>query len=153
MRRTSIDAARGAGRRAGFATATVLGLLAVIGVLGASALHDALFGEQLAGSRLLHQRAAALAQLGVADGLARVGALESPSGLDYVLEPLPGSNDSVNVIVRHRGSSALPQGFSTGRFALHHFEVESTGLTARGTRMTHTQGATRIMAAASLVRP
>lgn len=152
MRRTSVDAT-GADRGAGFATATVLGLLAIIGVLGASALHDALFGEQLAGSRLLHQRAAALAQLGVADGMARIGALESASGFAYALTPLPDSNDGVDVAVRHRGSSVLPQGFSGGRFTLEHFEIESTGLTARGTRMTHTQGASRILAAAPPVTP
>lgn len=140
-------------RHAGFATATVLGLLAIIGVLGASALHDALFGEQLAGSRLLHQRAAALAQLGLVDGMSRLGAMAEPAGFEYALRPLPASNDSVGVVVRHRGSSAMPQGFSGGRFAIHHFEVESTGLTARGVRMTHTQGAARVMAVAPAVLP
>src|SRR5687768_8712935 len=67
-------------RRTGFATATVLGVLAIVALLCTAALHDALFGQQLATSRTLHQRAAALADLGIEDALARLAALPLPQG-------------------------------------------------------------------------
>jgi Tfp pilus assembly protein PilX len=131
--------------RAGFATATVLGLLAIVGLLSAGALHDALFGEQLAGSRLLHQRAMALADFGTADGLARIAGMATPETRSYALRPLPSSTDSVEVTLRHVGTSALPDGFSTGRLVLHRFEIESIGHTARGIRAAQVQGAVRMM--------
>jgi len=133
--------------RTGFATATVLGLVAVVALLSAGALHDALFGEQLATSRLLHQRAAALADLGVEDAMARVAALDAPGDQRYALQPDPGTTGSISVALRHIGSTPLPQGYSLGRFDVHHFEIESTGYTARGIRMTQVQGVSRTMPA------
>lgn len=123
----------------------VLGLVAVIGLLSASALHDALFGEQLAGSRLLHQRATALAEFGVEDGLRRLSATPPPQLQSYALQPLPGTTESTSVQLRHLGSSAMPAGFSAARFALHHFQIESTGQVARGIRMTQVQGVARVL--------
>lgn len=132
--------------RAGFATATVLGLVAVIGLLSAGTLHDALFGELLASSRQLHQRAGALAEFGIQRGLQLLDA-SLPIGAteEISLQPLADSTDSVSISVRRRGSSAMPAHNSIGRFVAHHFEIESTGYTTRGTRMTQIQGATRVV--------
>ncbi len=138
------DSAQGDPQR-GFATATVLGLLAIVGLLSAAALHDALFAEQLAGSRLLHQRAQALADFGTEDGLVRLAAPERPETLSYALRPLPSSSESVEVRVRHLGTGAVPAEFSSERFALHRFEIESTGFTSRGIRARQVQGAVRVM--------
>jgi hypothetical protein len=55
------------------------------------------------------------------------------------------STDSVSVTLRGLGTAAMPTGFSAGRFAAHHFEIESTGHTARGVRMTQVQGALRVL--------
>jgi hypothetical protein len=152
MRR--IDSGRpGARLRAGFATAVVLALLAVVGLLCAGALHDALFGEQLAGSRMLHQRAAALADLGAQDGMARLAGGIPLTGLSFALQPLPSSTDSVSVNLRNLGSVALPQGFSSARFATHHYEIESTGHVARGVRMTLVQGAVQVLPVAPPALP
>lgn len=129
----------------GFATATVLGLLAVVGLLSVAALHDALFAEQLAGSRLLHQRAQALADLGVEDGLARVAAMSRPESVSYAMRPLPSSTESVEVRVRHLGANAVPAGFSNARFTSHRFQIESTGFTSRGIQARQVQGAVRVM--------
>lgn len=142
-----------AATRGGFATATVLGLVAVVALLSAGALHDALFGEQLATSRTLHQRAAALADFGVRDALQRLSGLATPGSQSYALQPLPPSTDSVSVELRHVQAAALPQGSSAGRIELHHFEIRSTGHTARGIRMTEVQGAVRAWPAAPLVAP
>ena len=125
----------------------MLGLLAVIALLSAGALHDALFGEQLAGSRVLHQRADALATIGVRDAMERIGSMHEASATTYALQPLPTSPGSISVTVRHLGTSRLPAGFSSDAFEAHHFEIESTGHVARGIRMTHVQGAVRVMPA------
>lgn len=129
----------------GFASTTVLGLLAVMSVLSVAALHNALFGEQLASSRMLHQRAQALADFGTEDGLARLATLASPGDNSYALRPMPDSSESVEVRLRHRGVDGLPAGFSGGLFALHRFEIESTGFTSRGIRSTQVQGVVRVM--------
>lgn len=136
-------------RCSGFATLTVLGLVAVAALLCAGALHDALFGEQLATSRMLHQRASALADHGVDDAVIRIAALEAPQDLDYSIQPYPPSEDSVSVSVRHVGSTPMPRGFSAGRMALHRLEIHSTAHTARGIGMTQVQGATRVLPAAA----
>jgi len=129
----------------GFATATVLGLLAVVGLLSAAALHDALFGEQLAGSRLLHQRAQALADFGIEDGLARMAVMARPGSLSYALRPLPSSSESVEVRVRHLGAESVSAGYSSGQFARHRYEIQSTGFTSRGVRARQVQGAVHVM--------
>ena len=131
--------------RAGFATATIMGLVAVVGLLSAGALHDALFGEQLAGSRLLHQRALVLAQIGTEDGLARLVRMAAPSTQTYTLQPLRESSDQVSVTLRHLGAAPLPPGFSADRFGAQRFAIESTGHAGRGISATHVQGATRVL--------
>lgn len=131
----------------GFATVTVLGLVAVTMLLCAGALHDALFGEQLATSRLLHQRAAALADIGVHEAMVRMAAVDSPDGLGFTIQPDPPSADTVSVTLRNVGSTPLPRGFSAERFDLYRFEIQSTGHTARGISMTEVQGASRVLPA------
>lgn len=141
-----IEAARQPSRvRAGFATATVLGLIAVIGLLGAGALHDSLFGEQLAGTRLLQQRSMALAELGLGLGLARIGELDYAADVNFSVQPLEGSADSVRVSIRHVGASPLPEGMSHGRLATRHFEVHSSAHTSRGVHTRLAQGVDRVM--------
>jgi Tfp pilus assembly protein PilX len=130
----------------GFATPVALVLVAVTGLLSLGALHDALFGEQLAGSRLLHQRAAALSDLGIRDAMIRLG---HATGIEeeqaYAPPDLPSPRDAVEVRIRHLHDSALPSGFSAARFQAHQFEIESTGHVARGIRMTQVQGVVRVM--------
>jgi type II secretory pathway component PulK len=129
----------------GFASATVLGLLAIVSALSVAALHDALFGEQLAGSRVLHLRAQALADFGIEDGLLRLAAQSVPEDHSYALRPIPDSGESVEVRLHHTGTGSLPAGFSGGQFALHRLEVESTGFTSRGIRAKQVQGIVRVM--------
>lgn len=145
MRRAEQQPARARRWSTGFATVTVLGIVAVIALLSIGALHDALFGEQLAGSRLLHQRATALAAIGLNDAMARIGAMPAPGSLAYVLHPSPDSPERISVQVRHLATRALPAGFSNGAFQTHHFEIESTAYVARGIRMTQVQGVMRVL--------
>lgn len=130
--------------RAGFATAVVLGLVAVAAVLCAGALHDALFGEQLATSRMLHQRASGLAELGLQQAMARLEREAPATEVRFALQPDATTNESVGVSLRNIGIVTLPSGFSAGRIAAQHFEIESTGMVARGIRATQVQGAVRL---------
>lgn len=136
---------RGLRRAAGFATSTILALVAVIALFATGALHDALFGGQLAASRLLHQRAAALAEIGLQDGLDRIGSMAVPEHHNYALRPLDSPVDSIGVRVLYLGTAPLPSGYSTSHFVAHQFEIQSTGHTARGIRMVQVQGAVRVM--------
>jgi hypothetical protein len=125
----------------------VLGLIAVVGLLSAGALHDALFGQQLATSRMLHQRADALAQWGVEDAMARLGAQAVPAAQRYALRLVPSSGDSISVNLRYLGASTLPSGHSSANLIRHDFAIESTGHTARGIHLTLVQGAMRVLPA------
>ena len=118
-------------------------------MLSAAALHDGLFGEQLAASRLLQQRAAALAELGIEEGLARLATLAAPQPLSFALQPMPPSNDTVRVVLQPVAAApAAPRGNSLGRILTHHFEVHSTGYVPRGLQVTLVQGASRDFVAA-----
>jgi hypothetical protein len=91
-----------------------------------------------------------VAELGLQHGMARLEALARvvPAHEDaFSLQPLGDSTDSVVVGIRHLGASHLPAAHSAGRLVAHHFQIESTGHVARGTRMTQVQGATRVMLA------
>jgi hypothetical protein len=139
-------------RRRGFATAAVLALLAVVALLSVGALHDALFGEQLAGSRALHQRASVVAELGVQAAIVRLNSMESPAAFSFDVRPLSITQDSATVSIRPSGPTLPAQGFSFGRFVAQQYEVQSTAHTARGVRVTHTQGVVRMTPAIVDVR-
>ncbi len=125
-----------------------MALSAVIGLISMGALHEGLFGEQLAVTRGLHQRALALAELGIEAGLDRLGTLVEPLPASFSLQPLEGTTDIVRVTLHPVASTAVPAGASAARLVLHHYEIRSTGHTARGTRAALAQGATRLFVAA-----
>jgi hypothetical protein len=77
--------------------------------------------------------------------MARLTGGVPPAGHSFALQSLPSSTDSVSVTLRNLGSAPLTTGFSSGRVAAHHFEIESTGYVARGVRMTLVQGAVRVL--------
>jgi hypothetical protein len=133
------------GHCSGFATVAAAGLLAVAALLCAGALHDALFGTQLALSRQLHQRAAALADLGVHDAMTRIAGSGVAGNLSYAVRPDPASTDSITLEVRHLGTAPLPNGYSASQFNVHRLEIHSSGHTARGIATTHVQGVTRAL--------
>jgi hypothetical protein len=137
---------RNHGRRPrGFALVLVLALAASIALLSAGSLQEALFGETLAGVRLLHLRAALLADRGVDEAMQQLAAAALPADFSRELRPLTGSAESVVVTVRQLGTSLPPAGFSFGRFATHHLAIESTGRSTRGTQALQVQGVTRVM--------
>lgn len=122
----------------------VLGLIAVASLLGMSALHDALFGQQLAGSRFLQQRAGMLAAVGIGDAMARLQDSPGMSQQAYALALPSSPSDSATVRIREVGRSELPAGFSSGQFIAVHLEIESTAHGPRGTHMTQVQGVVQV---------
>ncbi|MET0281231.1 MAG: hypothetical protein ABW278_08920 [Steroidobacteraceae bacterium] len=129
----------------GFALVLVLALAASIGLLTAGSLQETLFGEALAGSRLLHLRAWLLADSGMAEAMHELTNAALPRDFTRELRPIAGSAESAVVSVRQVATGVPPAGFSLGRFAAHYFIIESTGRSARGTRAVQVQGVTRVM--------
>jgi hypothetical protein len=134
-------------RHRGFALVLVLGLVAIVGVLSAGSLQEALFGQALAVARQLQQRAASLADIGMAGALTQLAAAAAPADYTRELQPLPTPSDSVVVTQRTLGSSALPAGYSSGRFIARHYEIQAQGRSARGTRALQVQGVRRVLPA------
>lgn len=133
------------GPNRGFALVLVLGLVAIVSVLGAGSLHEALFGEALASARQLQQRAASLADIGMAHALLRLR--EDPPPADYSLElqPPEAAPGSVVVTQRSLGSSPLAAGYSSGRFQVRHYQIEVLGRSVRGARAQQVQGLQRVL--------
>lgn len=143
----------GTARQRGFALALVLGLVAIAAVLAAGSLHEALFGEALASTRQLQQRAASLADIGMTRALDELGATPPPADYTRQLQPVSNATDSVVVTQRSVGTSPVAAGYSSGKFAARHYEIEVLGRSGRGTRALRVQGVQRIVPAASAESP
>jgi Tfp pilus assembly protein PilX len=129
--------------RSGFATPVALGLALLMALLAASALQDAGLARSLATTRLLHQRAFAAGEIGlaqVATELAPPGApVPAPRRSTLAAHP----TDSVETAVVETLADTLPNGHSAGRIVERHFEVRSTGWSARNTRVVQVEGLRR----------
>lgn len=125
--------------------AAVLVLVAIVGLLGAAAVQETLFGQTLSATRLFHQRAQGLSDLGIAHALMRLGQTPLPADFTEELHPVPAATDSVVVTLRHIGTSAMPAGYSAGRFVAHRFQIQSTGQSARQARAVQIQGVTQVL--------
>jgi Tfp pilus assembly protein PilX len=130
----------------GFATPVALGFALLMALLAVSALQDAGISGSLATTRLLHQRAFAAGEI----GLARVAAQLAVPGA-----PLPASRraslpahptDSMETRVTEAMATELASGLSAGRVIQRHFEVQSIGRSARGTRVVVVEGLRRLEA-------
>jgi Tfp pilus assembly protein PilX len=131
-------------RSAGFAMAVVLVLIAIMALLSVSAVQDALTSRTLATTRLYHQRAFEMAELGAAGAMAELRTGAMPSAMPRQMHPAPSPTDSAVVTVSSVATNSLPTGFSAGRFVGHHYEISSTGLSARNARVVQVQGLRRI---------
>jgi hypothetical protein len=117
-----------------------LTLALLMGLLAAAALHDASLARTLATTRMLHQRAFAAGEI----GLARMAAELAVSGAALPATSrltLPAHvTDGFETSVAEAAAIPLPMGFSSGRVIERHFEVRSTGWSARGTRVVQVEG-------------
>lgn len=133
-------------KRLGFATPVALGFAMLMALFAVSALQDAGISGSLATTRLLHQRAFAAGEA----GLARVATELAEPGV-----PLPVSRrtslpthpaDSMETRVTESMATRLASGLSAGRVMQRHFEVQSIGRSARGTRVVVVEGFRRLEA-------
>lgn len=128
------------GHRPGFATPVALALALLMGLLAAAALQDAGLAGTLATTRMLHQRAFAAGEIGLARMAAELAIPDA--GL-----PAPGrvtlpahATDGFETSVVEAAAIPLPVGFSAGRVIERHFEVRSAGWSARGARVVQIEG-------------
>lgn len=127
----------------GFATPVALGLALITALLATSALIDAGLARSLATTRLFHQRAFAAGEIGLA-GVAAELALPGAPLPDPRRISLPGHpTDGVETAVSETLTNPLSNGFSAGRIIERHFEVHSTGWSARNTRVVQVEGLRR----------
>lgn len=124
----------------GFVMPVVLGIILIAGLLASQASSDLGTHTMLATHRLLHQRAFAVAEQGLA--------LAAQQLRDGVLPPatqtLPAQGlptDGATVQFTTLGERALPAGFSAGRITETCHEIRSTGHSARGAQVAVVQGA------------
>ena len=124
----------------GFATPVALALALLMGLLATAALQDASLARTLATTRMLHQRAFAAGEIGLARRAAELAnpsaALPAPNRIT-----LPAhATDGFETSVVETAAIPLPMGFSAGRVIERHFEVRSAGWSARGTRVVQVEG-------------
>jgi Tfp pilus assembly protein PilX len=107
----------------------LLSLVTMLGLAGASTAH---VEQQLAQNEQFRDAAAAAASAGIEVAIARIAVAESPSSVPRSLrESMPGTTDRIDVAIRFVGyETALPQA-PGGDLTGAHFEIVSTGFSAR----------------------
>jgi hypothetical protein len=134
----------GRGTQRGAALVIALVLLVIITLLATSAMRMSIAELWMAGNEQFHRKAVDAASAGVEASMARfraagaVAALQGDGGIPGPIgEP---ASDAYSVSTRYTGREASLPGSSIGAFFGEHFEVESTGTSARGARDVQIQG-------------
>ena len=129
---------------AGFALPLALVLLAVLSLLLVQALGGAAGEAALAANRQFRQGAFESAESGLV--AMRAALLATPAvtlpAMDRRVADSPADGSITEV--RHVGDGATPTGFSLDRFVLRHFELRSTGHSARGANVTLVESIDRL---------
>jgi Tfp pilus assembly protein PilX len=106
----------------------LLSLVTLLGLAGASTAH---VEQQLAQNEQYRDAAAAAASAGIEIALARIAAMESPIAVTELRESMPEPRDRLELTLRFAGyETALPQE-AGGDLVGAHFEILSTGYSAR----------------------
>jgi hypothetical protein len=126
--------------RAGFATPVALAIAMLMGLMAVAALQDAGLARTLATTRALHQRAFAAGEIGLARVAAELAIPDAPVPAPSRFTLPAHATDGVETGVVEIAAIPLPTGYSAGRVTERHFEVRSTGWSARGTRVVQVEG-------------
>jgi hypothetical protein len=134
----------GRGAQRGAALVIALVLLVIVTLLATSGMRMSIAELWMAGNEQFHRKAVDAASAGVeatialfrAQGIAAAHQGEG-SGPVPIGEP---ASDSYSVSTRYTGREASLPGSSVGEFFGEHFEIESTGASARGARDVQIQG-------------
>lgn len=126
-------------REQGVALVIAMVLLLIVTVLAISGMSTASAELIMAGNEQFHRRAIDAASAGVEAGIARVAAAAGGRG-----EPFTDAGNTrageYTVTSRYAGEEAGLAGFSADKFSALHYELESTGTSARNTRDRQLQG-------------
>ena len=144
MKRTSMNRPlRTHASQRGAALVVGLVLLAVLTLLAITSMNTASSELMMAGNEQYRQRAAMASDTGIEQALA-VLANVPQTGTAVVVGPtaVPGSpGDTYTTSSRYVGDDLNLPGFSAGKFVGFHYEIVSTGTSARNANAVHAQGA------------
>ena len=136
-------------RQGGAALVVGLILLMVLTLLAISGMNSATLELQMAGNAQYSENAFQAAETGVEEALreARVNGVNTANVDEAKTEVVAGTSDHYEILTVHNpdnGVTKVPSGgFSMGvgkGFSAYHFDVTSTGTSARSSTQTHVQG-------------
>lgn len=133
-------------KRQGYVTPVALGFAMLMALVAVSALQDAGISGSLATARLLHQRAFAAGEIGLARAAAQLAEPGAPLPETRRTSLSSHPTDSMETRVTEAMATRLASGLSAGRVVQRHFEVQSIGRSARGTRVVVVEGFRRLEA-------
>ncbi len=129
-------------RQRGAALAMALILLVVITVLAVAGMRSASMGFVMASNEQLRQRAFNASETGIEQSMS-LGTFNPATAAQPFTGAVPGSPDtyaaSINTQLNGNAQGAI-WGNSWNSFSSFHFEIQSTGTTARSTNAVHVQG-------------
>jgi hypothetical protein len=129
----------------GFVLPTVLGIILLAALFAAHAATETGTTALLAAQRLLQQRAF---EAGESGGIAVLNQLQAgvdPAALQH-LQSAEFQTDAATVATTIISRQRLPAGFSAGRVWETHYEIHSTGRSARGAESIVVQGVRQLRA-------
>ncbi|MEO6185439.1 MAG: hypothetical protein ABIP38_00345 [Steroidobacteraceae bacterium] len=144
---------RKADHAGGYATATILVVIAIIGSTSLWSYREALSGRTLANARLFQARAASLAGIGLQQAQARLFADPDASRLSWQRHPSEAREEEIALATRLLWTDSLPPGFSANRFIDRHHEITSIATSGLGTRVVQTMGVALLQATAGAAAP
>lgn len=130
---------------AGFVLPVVLGIVLLAGLFAVQASIESGNTTLLATQRQLHQRAFEVAESGIAAVLEQLASGAEPAATQ-TLRSAATPSDSATVETRIIASLTPPGGSSTGPVDETHYEIRSTGHSARGSDVTVVQGVRQLRA-------
>ncbi len=137
----------------GVALPVALILLTLLLLLATAAMRSAGFGFIMAGNEQFRQSAFAAAETGIEQAYA-LGTFNPENSTVPLTGTVPGGSDtySATVVTQLQGApQGAVYGSSMNAFSTYHFEVRSTGRSARSASDTHLQGVAVIAPAAIVV--
>jgi type IV pilus assembly protein PilX len=151
MQQPKISLARAGSARSQGGAALVVGmiLLMVLTLLAISGMNSATLELQMAGNAQYSENAFQAAETGVEEALrsARLNGVNTSNVDPEVDDVVTGTTDHYKILTLHNpdnGVTKVPSGgFSMGvgkGFSAYHFDITSTGTSARSATQTHVQG-------------
>lgn len=110
-------------------------LLAILSILAISGMYTSASELLMSGNEQYRARAFEAAQTGIERAIASATFGSASTTVGETLEDA----DSYKLTIRPRGITPPPPGYD-GTADVQHFEIESTGLSMRGSRVTNVQG-------------